>query len=77
MYTCLVIDGQSFIENKLDQVVEVPTLSVNKRLGYGIIGFPDQILTHFIFFPIAGFSTLNNDVVLIMLNIVGWNCSLP
>ena len=74
MYTCLVIHGQSFIENKLDQVVKVPTLSVNKRLGYGIIGFPDQILTQFIFLPIV-FSTLNNDIGLIMFNIVGWNCS--
>merc|ERR1719264_2079698 len=39
----LVINGQSLIEDKLDQSLEVPALSVNKRLGYGIIGFPDQV----------------------------------
>ena len=76
MDTYLIIHGQSFIENELDQLVEVPTHSINKRLGYGLVGFSDQIwIQRFIFLDVTVFFTFNYDICLIILDIAGWQCS--
>ena len=76
MDTYLIIHRQSFIENELDQLVEEPTHSINKRLGYGLVGFSDQIwIQRFIFLDVTVFFTFNYDICLIILDIAGWQSS--
>ena len=76
MDTYLIIHRQSFIENELDQLVEVRTHSINKRLGYGLVGFSDQIwIQRFIFLDVTVFFTFNYDICLIILDIAGWQSS--
>ena len=77
MDTYLIIHRQSFIEDELDQLVEVPIHSINKRFGNGFVGFPDKIwVQRFIFLDVTVFFTFNYDICFVILEMVGWLSSL-